>query len=181
MALPADFPLPYGWRAPSAEDRAEWAPGPWEGEEDCAHGWASVVPWVVLRTPEGHLVGYAGVGPTSPFWGLTTGSLHVLEPTATLKDADYVVVAGNSLRYLRQDPKANLVLPCHGGISYARENGNWWWLGFDAAHAGDLTPRHNHAYCPDDAYRNLEYMTTHARELAYTLATKRPKDLVHVL
>ncbi len=53
---------------------------------------------------------------------------------------------------------------CHGGLTYAGASGlDGWWVGFDCAHSGDLSP----AY-PDvrGIYRNLAYVQNECRELA---------------
>lgn len=60
------------------------------------------------------------------------------------------------------------------------EDDNVWWLGFDCAHAGDLSPKYERLlndivegprYFRDDTYRDIEYVKEQVRNLALQLHT----------
>lgn len=122
-------------------DRTLWGEGPWLEEPDLVR-WtdpASGLACCVARNDElGHLCGYCRVPPGHPYWGLDTGAL-------------------DSLIYVEATDE--MLVSVHGGITYAKrgsgdaehegqslqsgqpiEDEDGWWIGFDAAHAGDLSP-----------------------------------------
>lgn len=60
---------------------------------------------------------------------------------------------------------------CHGRVCHVVPDGedDVWWLGFDAAHSGDLSPAFG---LPYEAYRNFEFMTRECERLAVQLVEK---------
>ena len=89
-----------------------------------------------------HLCGYVGVPRGHPFYGW-----------------DY--------------DTGNVYPPCHGGVTYSGKrlvsSSNLWFIGFDCAHAGDVT------YLSDfdseygigtDTYKDMEYVTKEVKKLA---------------
>lgn len=59
-------------------------------------------------------------------------------------------------------------------VCHVREEGrpdNIWWLGFDAAHSGDLIPAFCNFYSASNGtYRNLDYIREECRKLALQLS-----------
>lgn len=133
-------------------DRSEWGTGEWDDEPDRVE-WTDPVsglPCVVMRNDAmGNWNGYVGVSPESPY--------HELEYT-------YAVMCRMNV---------------HGGLTfsgslpgrahYSKDTDNFWWFGFDCAHAYDAFP-HAKAYIHgDEVYRNLEYVKSECRSLARQL------------
>lgn len=133
--------------APEKVNREGWAAGPWDVEPDRLE-WrdaATGMPCLIVRNHLGSLCGYVGVPPGHPFHGI-----------------DY---AGCALAWACNDAKGERSWDCkhrpealvdvHGGLTYADrcnapsgichvakpdEPDDVWWLGFDCAHGGDVTP-----------------------------------------
>jgi hypothetical protein len=105
-------------------DKSKWGDGPWQTEPDRVEWRYKGFPLLAVRHDElGHWCAYVGVPPAHPWHG---------------KGYDEV--------------DANV----HGGLTYAAkcsdhvchvpepgETDDVWWLGFDYAHAGDLSPGSN--------------------------------------
>lgn len=65
----------------------------------------------------------------------------------------------------------------HGGLTYAGElrGSTSWWLGFDCAHAGDVTPSnlaHGFPSYPGEEYRPLTYVIEQVEQLARWMAER---------
>jgi hypothetical protein len=157
-------------------DKSDWGPGPWQDEPDRVDFVHAGFACFVKRNHHGNLCGYVGVPCEHPAYG---------------KGDD------------------NLDLYCHGGITYANRcqgelchvpvpgmPDDVWWLGFDCAHAGDLSPGLNArlretraqaiehgapwalAFDPtpferEDVYRALPYVRAQCEHLAEQLARLR--------
>ena len=105
-------------------DRATWPPGEWDNEPDLIE-WRDAdtgYPCLIVRGPVGSLCGYVGVPEGHPAHG-----------------KNYNEVDGR--------------VPAHGGLTYSDtcvghichvpqpgESDTVWWLGFDCAHSGDVSP-----------------------------------------
>lgn len=164
-------------------DKSEWGDGPWQDEPDKIQ-WTDAetgLPCLVKRHSSlGHLCGYVGVSEGHP---------------AFEKDYDDVRVAGGS-----EDGWPDV----HGGLTYAAhcEEGDEamaichipepgqpdhvWWLGFDCAHSGDLSPamaardraRFEETGDPlwaplaghEEKYRTVDYVRRECASLARQLA-----------
>ena len=161
-------------------DKSEWGDGPWQDEPDKVQ-WkdeATGLPCLAKRHGRaGHWCGYVGVPEGHPAFG---------------KDYDDVRVATDD-----GWPDA------HGGLTYAAhcqegdeaeaichipdpgEPDHVWWLGFDCAHSGDLSPgyaaldRKRYEETGDslwlsrgsyESYRDLRYVRGVVRRLAGQLA-----------
>lgn len=149
-------------------DRSGWGPGPWDCEPDRLE-WrdeATGLPCLIVRNPMGALCGYVAVGPGHPMHGADDSS------------------------------DAGIALEVHGGITFASrcsahggpichvpkpgEPDDVWWLGFDCAHGGDLTPRlaspryamssSHRAIFGDESYRDVAYVRDQCANLAAQLA-----------
>jgi hypothetical protein len=131
--------------AADAAAASEFAP--WEVEGDLrVSGTESGLPFLVTRGHRGNLCGYVAVPKGHPAHGMTG------------------VVACDAV-------------DVHGGITYASDHApgeeedaeGRWWLGFDAAHAGDLIPRLA-IHSEGDVYRDAGYMQGECKRLAAQLA-----------
>lgn len=127
--------------------RERAGPGPWDHEPDKIQ-WsddATGLPCLIVRGPLGALCGYVGVPEGHPWYGVEFSAVNA--------------EVHGGLTYSS---------PCqHGGkICHVPEPGepdNVWWLGFDCAHLGDLTPG---AYLDDGTYRDVGYVTRETAHLA---------------
>lgn len=145
------------------KDKSSWGSGPWQDEPDKVQ-WrdeATGLPCLIVRNRMGAWCGYAGVSREHPLFGKN--------------DEEYV-------------------LNCHGGITFAGhcrpdaeedgichlvepgEDDNVWWLGFDCAHAWDLSPglaareeQMGFPRDPTDIYRDMAYVQDQVRQLAQQL------------
>lgn len=143
-------------------DRSAWADqnGEWKDEPDKLHFVDKVTDMdcLVVRGPSGALCGYVAVDETHPAF-----------------KADYNRVE----------------VECHGGLTYGDmcqgEGGHIchvprlgkpdhvFWLGFDCAHSGDISPSYRsdfHSY--DDRYRSISYVISQCQELARQLTERAP-------
>lgn len=57
---------------------------------------------------------------------------------------------------------------CH--LAAPGDADNVWWLGFDCAHAWDISPAFSHRFEPDQTYRDIDYVTAQVQSLAKQLA-----------
>lgn len=101
-------------------DKSKWGPGPWQEEPDRLEFEHLGFPCIVLRTEHGHLCGYVAVAPGHPWHGKKG------------RDIDANVHGG--LTYAEK---------CQGEVCHVPKPGEpdgVWWLGFDHAHYGDVSP-----------------------------------------
>lgn len=132
----------------------QWGPGPWENEPDRIEwrGRESKLPRLALRGPLGSWCGYVGVPDGHPLHGKG------------------------------YDDDATLDLRVHGGLTYGNacggnichvpregESDHVWWLGFDCAHSGDLSPGGVNGIFPGEAYRDVAYIIMQVEMLAAQL------------
>lgn len=141
-------------------EREKWGPGPWQNEPDRVE-WrkpGSPLPRLVVRGPMGSWCGYVGLPPGHPLHGKGWGAPEVE------------------------------ALQIHGGVTYGEacagdichvpapgEPDHVWWLGFDCAHLGDLSPGLNatirkvgtgRPYGTGETYRDLAFIVAEVEELA---------------
>lgn len=124
---------PENYREYRTDDKSTWGPGPWQEEPDKIQ-WidpATGLDCLIVRNPMGALCGYVGVLEGHPLHGL-----------------DYTIYKDNKID-----------LSVHGGVTFAGlcqpspdedahichvpapgRPDSVWWLGFDCAHSGDLSP-----------------------------------------
>lgn len=140
-----------------AVDKSGWGPGPWQDEPDRKEWKHAGLPCLMSRGPSGHWCGYVAVPPGHPAHG---------------KHYDGVDVnVHGGLTYADK---------CQGAICHVPEPGDpddVWWLGFDCAHARDLSPKSRaweaaNGYAPirDEEYRGVPYVTAETERLAEQLA-----------
>jgi hypothetical protein len=138
---------------------------PWLLEPDRIEFQHAGFPCLVLRHRHGHLCGYVAIPPGHPWHGKAYDEI----------DAD----VHGGLTYADA---------CNGVVCHAPKPGepdDVWWLGFDAAHFGDLQPflaerlaalpeplRYDFSDC--DTYRTVTYMRGECERLAEQAKETRP-------
>ncbi len=137
-------------------DKSAWGEGPWQDEPD-KRQWvdeATGLPCLIVRGPLGALCGYVGVSEGHPYYGKEYDCV----------DAD-----------------------CHGGLTFAGhccpspegegrgichvvedgDDDNVWWLGFDCAHSGDVSPKYEReGDCWHSSYKGFRYVELEVAGLA---------------
>lgn len=148
-------------------DKAAWGDGPWQHEPD-KRQWrdaATGLPCLIVRNAEiGQLCGYVGVPPSHPAHGKTFDD-----------GADFNVHGGLTFAGGCQQTGDESRGVCH--VPAPGETENVWWLGFDCAHAFDLSPglQATMRSCGAEltwpaAYRNVDYVASECAALAKQLA-----------
>jgi hypothetical protein len=106
-----------------------WPSGEWDGEPDKLQ-WtdeATGLPCLAVRHPRlGNWCGYVGVPPEHPLHG------------RGYEDLDLEVHGGLSFAHACQPHESEADGICH--VPGPGEPEHVWWLGFDCAHGGDLSP-----------------------------------------
>jgi hypothetical protein len=134
-------------------DKSSWPPGPWHDEPDRLE-WrtATGLPALMRRGSTGAWCGYVAVPPWHPCHGVE------------MVESNAVDVHGG----------VTYAAPCHGDICHVPtpgESDDVFWIGFDCAHAQDLTP--NDARYGDimrgAVYRPLAYVRAECERLALQL------------
>lgn len=130
---------------------ALFGPGPWVDEPDRVEWRAHGFVCLVRRIPTlGHLCAYVGVPPSHPWHDKDPGDIDASAHGG-------LTSAG----------------PCDGEVCHVPEPGepdHLYWLGFDAAHGGDVIPQirklmGNEGF-DGDVYRNVAWMKEQAEQLA---------------
>lgn len=73
----------------------------------------------------------------------------------------------------------NIPVNCHGGLTYASDNGSDWTIGFDCAHLSDLQPFYNNMeiYGNTGTYRDMEYVTKECESICEQISGKSKSHL----
>ena len=68
----------------------------------------------------------------------------------------------------------DIPLSCHGGLTYASEEGDKWVIGFDCAHYGDLHPFYSDTeiYGNTGTYRDMEFVTRECESICEQISEK---------
>lgn len=170
----------------STVDKSSWGPGEWQDEHDKIQ-WrdeATGLACLANRGPGGHWCGYVGVPPGHPAHGMDYDRVYDLFGDY---DSDGYLDVHGGLTYAAEcahGPEESSI--CH--VPEPGEPDNVWWLGFDCAHSGDLSPSHAardreryeatgdplwrpiEAPWGPDRYRTLEYVRGQTTKLARQLA-----------
>lgn len=132
-------------------DKSNWSRGEWDNEPDRVDFIHSGFSCFILRNTLGSWCGYVGVPETHSCFG---------------KDYDNVDVdIHGGLTYSAK---------CYGHICHTPKAGmpdKVWWLGFDTAHAWDISPGLN--INSDGTYKNMNYAITETKKLADQLGHKK--------
>lgn len=111
-------------------DKSSWGPGEWQDEPDKMQ-WqdeATGLPCLIVRNGEvtGALCGYVGVPESHPYFEKGYDDVNV--------DVHGGLTFANFCRPREDEAQGICHTPAPG------EPDHVWWLGFDCAHAGDLSP-----------------------------------------
>lgn len=174
-------------------DKSSWGDGPWQSEPDKKQ-WrdeATGLPCLIVRGPSGALCGYVGIAEGHPYFGKSYDD-RVAKPTdfdARQYDPDRTPVIAMLCNTFADDDGLvglDLALDVHGGITFgnlcaagepehgichrpsAGEPDHVWWLGFDCAHSGDLSPKYDDIW-RDGTYRTQSYVEAECASLAKQL------------
>lgn len=112
-------------------DKSVWGNGPWADEPDKLQ-WQddeTGLPCLIVRNPVGSLCGYVGVPLGHPWHGLDNDDDELV---------DVEVHGGLTFSGACQEGDDSARRICH--IPSPGEADDVWWLGFDCAHAGDISP-----------------------------------------
>jgi len=156
-----------------AADVGEVPKGPWDDEPDKIQ-WiddATGLDCLIVRNPMGALCGYVGVPPEHPLYEVGYDAAYQLAAERGVS----LQVHGGLTFADRCEPGEPIEGICHLGEHGATENP--WWLGFDMAHAGDLSPgmawiEQNVLRLPPipGRYRDVSYAKGECTDLARQLA-----------
>jgi len=149
-------------------DKTTWPKrGEWDNEPDKVQ-WideATNLDCLAVRTPHsGHWCGYVGVTEKHPCFEKDYNQSY------DLIDGGFDVHGG-----LTFSGHCHESATPERGICHVPESGrpdNVWWLGFDCAHCGDISPAYQRSmgYGPMDRYRTLNYVKNECANLAKQLA-----------
>jgi hypothetical protein len=141
-------------------DKSTWDRGDWDGEPDKVQ-WqdeATGLPCLAVRHGHyGHWCGYVGVADGHPAYEKHYDSV----------DLSRGVHGGLTFSEACQPNDSEDRGICH--IPADSEPDHVWWLGFDCAHYGDLSPS-GRDYHRDGSYRTLKYVKSECRSLAAQLS-----------
>lgn len=162
-------------------DKSAWPRGPWDHEPDKIQ-WqdpATGLPCLIDRKDMGIFCGYVGVPESHPWYGKAYS-----EPMGECTEyCDEDGHCGHSIdSRLRAHGGVNFSDHCSphatesSGVCHVTEPGESdrvWWFGFDAGHAGDVTPGYGHilpSLMMHGQYRDLAYVRAEVTQLAAQLA-----------
>ena len=135
---------------------AQFGPGPWQDEPDRVEWRFEGFACLMVRQPDqGHWCGYVGLPPGHPWHG---------------KDPDDAQVHGG----------ITYGSPCEGVVCHVPQPGEpdeVWWLGFDCAHSGDLSPgsMQRYGWPPmSGTYKDRAYVEREVEQLARQAAEAKP-------
>lgn len=154
-------------------DRSMWPAGPWDNEPDKI-SWTDAqtdMPCLIVRNDLGSLCGYVAVERGHPLYGKDYDDVENVDVHGGLTYAD----------------------PCRGGseesaVCHIPEPGksdDVWWLGFDCAHAWDITPAIAGMFAarnipkrefPDTSYKTVGFVTAECASLAQQLKAMPPES-----
>lgn len=151
-------------------------PGAWDKEPDELDWKHEGLPCSIRRVGwSGHLCGYVGIPKDHPLYGIhysvSSESLRKrLDDMMGKPMPDRFAVHLSALTG-SINPRPDVVFDVHGGLTYSDgslpgRDGDFWWYGFDCAHADDFTPKHPSG----GVYRDFDYVKRQTNDLAEQLA-----------
>jgi len=85
-------------------------------------------------------------------------SLHLCGYVLLTDDSDYYKIDYDSIPVV-----------CHGGLTYGSDQKEYWVIGFDCAHLGDLQPGYN---ISDGEYRTMDYVMNQCESICEQISIK---------
>jgi hypothetical protein len=165
------------WTYPDHHPKSD---GPWTNEPDKAQ-WideATDLDCLAVRNRMGAWCGYVGVPPDHPLHDIDYDTANESAPKDPEYDYRYFDVHGGLTfsDFCHEGAEDKGPRICH--IAGPGRPERVWWLGFDCAHGGDLTPRDLEYDLPEslrkhrsrDVYRDLDYVRAECAKLAKQLA-----------
>lgn len=154
------------WTHEDRKSLNDAGPGPWHDEPDKVH-WIDPetgLDCLAVRNGGGAWCGYVGLPPDHPFHGVDYDDAH--------DRADINVHGGLTFAAsCHEDERGEGYGICH--IPLPGRPADVWWLGFDCAHAWDLSPgylRYGLSLGDREVYRDLAYVKAETTDLARQLA-----------
>ena len=142
-------------------DKSDWKEGEWKNEPDKAQWVSSGLDCLIVRGPSGSLCGYVGVPKQH--------SLFEKDYNSVYESLDVDVHGGLTFAGLcSPSPDVDHKGVCH--IEEGAANKIVWWLGFDCAHAWDISPTYDYSFDHDSSYKNIDYVKNEVDNLAKQLA-----------
>lgn len=142
-------------------DKSSWGPGPWQGEPDKIH-WIDPetdLDCLMHRGPGGHWCGYVAVTEGHPAFEKNYDDVDV--------DAHGGLTFASFCQKNVTDESEGV---CH--VPQPGRPDRVWWLGFDFAHYGDLSPAHRYGI-GDERYADRAHVEREVGEVARQLAAMR--------
>lgn len=144
-------------------DKSGWPQrGEWDNEPDKVQyvDEETGFPCLIVRNPFGSLCGYVGIKKEHPYFG------------KDYKQCDIWCHWGLAYSDFCQTVEGESVGVCH--LVDNGENDEVWWLGFDCAHSGDISPSMNASLnFVDSRYRNINYVKEQNTSIAQQLKEKQ--------
>ena len=143
------------------QDKSTWGDGPWQFEPDLLR-WEDPptgLACLIRRNGGGALCGYVGITAKHDLYGA---------------DDSY----GRQYSTLGEEVLDGVVhdLQCHGGVTYGRWDSQekLWFIGFDCAHSGDLSPAYRTMLrevggSTGGTYKDIRYVKREVESLARQL------------
>lgn len=144
-------------------DKSKWHKGEWENEPDKIQYTdpATGFPCLIVRTTLGHLCGYVGVNNQHKYFEKGYDEIPV-----------DIELTYSDLCQPSTDENQHTI--CH--IPGKGETDNIWWLGFDCAHLGEISPGMSFygnenlgSMCKGEIYKNMNYVKKEISSLARQL------------
>ena len=129
-------------------DKSTWRHGEWDSEPDRMDFIHAGFSCLILRNDIGNWCGYVGVPKEHTCYGKG--------------EEDFLVHGG--ITYTSK---------CKPPICHIPQEGmpdDVWWLGFDTAHLGDMSPCKSIHLFPGDTYKNMQYIINETKSLAEQLS-----------
>jgi hypothetical protein len=134
--------------------------------------------WMCVMTHMGHRCGYVAVGEGHPLYGVDYGSPA---PGVTWESLKGETIGDRGIMPLLcvdpdELPSLDIVFDVHGSLTFAGTSPlapagleEWWWLGFDCAHAGDKT-----MFSLGGVLRSQEFVEQECRRLIEQINKRYP-------
>lgn len=145
-------------------DKSDWPHGEWMDEPDKVHWVHNGLDCLIVRSrSSGGLCGYVGVPKSHKYYEMDYNDVYD-QPDCKVECHGGLTFSGPCR------PVENEQGLCHPKEGAANEK--VWWLGFDCAHAWDVSPMDDWSFAQDSMYRHLAYVKLEVEYLADQLSEK---------